>query len=461
MPKKSSPTLLIKNAEYLVTMNPKREVLRRASVFIRDNQIVEVNSKKKSADQVINATGMIVLPGFINCHHHLFQAFLRHVPEMQNQRRIDRWIGMVSRLTKRMDPEAHYWAALINMVELLLSGCTTTTDMLYLFPKQFNSLELFSAGIQASKDLGMRFHPYRGSMSLSKKDGALFVDDVVEASDEIVEHTVEAIKRFHDSSTNSLCRVGIAPCTIFTSTQKDYRNASALAKEYDLNLQTHLSESQYEEEYSQKKYHKTPLEYLQSLGWDDERVNFVHGIEVNQGDIRLLQKSNGSVCHCPISNARSPVGQKGIAPIAELLEAKVTVGIGVDGSAGNDSSNMLEEMRWARTIQGARKQATYLKPLDVISMATIGGARALRWDKAIGSLDPGKKADICIFTLNDSVGHVGAWDQVGSLLSCQTKRAHTVLVDGRVVARDGELLTMNESKIIEKARKKWKQAFNQ
>lgn len=458
MLQKCLPTLLIKNAEYVVTVNAKGQVLRRASILVQGNQIAEVNTKKKTADQVIDASGMVALPGFINCHHHMSQAFLRHVPQMQNQR-IDRWIALVCDLTQKMDAEAHYWAALVNMAELLLSGCTTTTDMLYLFPKKYQSLELFAASIKAAEDLGMRFHPFRGSMSLSRKDGALFADEVVETPEEISLRTVEAVERFHDPGEDSMCRVGIAPCTIFTSTPQDYQTATALAEKHDLNLQTHLSESAYEQEYSQERFQKTPLEYLQSLGWVDERVSIVHGIELDPKDITRLKKSKSSLCHCPISNARSPIGQQGIAPVWECMHEGINVAIGVDGSAGNDSSNILEEMRWARTIQGARRDATYLQPLAVLSMATLGGAKALRWDQAIGSLEPGKKADMAIFNLNDSIGHVGAWDLVGSLISCQAKRVHTLLVDGKVVVRDGELLPMSESKIIEKARKKWRQIF--
>lgn len=457
---KSQPTLLIKNARQLVTMNQRREIIRNGSILIEGNKIIEINSKLKNADIVLDATGKIILPGFINTHHHFFQAFLRHVPAMQNQR-IDKWIAILSNFAKKMSPEARYQAAMVNMVELLFSGCTTAADMSYIFPQKFNHLDLFASEVKAANDIGIRFHPFRGSLSLSKKDGSEFDDDVVENSDQIIERTRQIIDKFHQSGRDAMLKVGIGPCTIFTNTPKDYRQAAILAKEFDLNLQTHLSESNFEQQLVQEKYHKTPLELFQSLGWDDERANFVHCLELENQDIDLLKKHHSSVCHCPISNARSSLGQQGVAPIWEMLEKGLTISIGVDGSAGNDSSNILEEMRWARTMQGVRPQSTYLKPEDVLYMGTMGGARALRWDDMLGSLEVGKCADLAIFDIRDSISHVGVWDEIGSLISCQAKRADTVIINGKIVIDQGQLQTLNETKVIKKARHIWKTTFEQ
>ena len=451
-------SILIKNADYLVTSNDRGQILRRASLLIEDNLIASINPKNKLADKVINARGKVVLPGLINTHHHLFQAFMRHHDELQNQK-IDKWIGKVAFLAKKMNPEAHYYAALVNLAELLLSGCTTTTDMLYLFPKKYSHEELFSAGIRAAQNLGIRFHPYRGSMSLSQKDGALFPDDTVETSEEIIERTTAMIEKYHNEGRSGMVKVGIAPCTVFTNTAQDYLNATETAKKYNVNLQTHVSESEYEQEYILQKFKTTPLEYIQSLGWNDLRVSWVHGIELNKQDLKLIQKHKQSICHCPISNARSAVDQKGVAPVWEMLKAGVNICLGVDGSAGNDSSNILEEMRWARTLQGVRSEATYLKPMEVFYMATMGGAKALRWDDMLGSLEPGKCADIAIFDINDSVGHVGAWDKVGSLISCQAKRADTVIINGKIIVKDGQLLSQDESRLIKKAWKVWNKIY--
>jgi cytosine/adenosine deaminase-related metal-dependent hydrolase len=305
-----------------------------------------------------------------------------------------------------MDAEAHYYASLSNMIELLYSGCTTTADMMYIFPKKFNHLELFGATVNAAKKCGIRFHPFRGSMSVSRKDGGLFGDDVVESHHQITERTEETIREFHDNSADAMVKVGIAPCTVFTSTKDDYLSAAEVAQKYQTVLQTHLSESLYEQEYIKAKYHQTPLSYLSSLGWNNNKVSFAHCIELTKQDINLIAQQHNSVCHCPISNARSALGQNGIAPITEMINEKINISIGVDGSAGNDSSNMLEEMRWARTIQGARENSTYLSAEEVIYMGTMGGAIALSRQDMIGSIEIGKCADIAIFDVKDSVSKI-------------------------------------------------------
>ncbi len=451
-------TLLIRNAKTVVTMDGKRTILPNTSIYIVGNRIAEIQSKKKYADKVVDARRMIVLPGFINTHHHFFQSFMKHVPELQNQR-IDTWISIVSRLGKKMDERAYYYASLIACIELLQSGCTATTDMHYVFPKSHDHLKIFSSTVKAARELGIRFHPYRGSMSLSKKDGALFDDDVVETSQEIYDRTVETIKSFHQEKPDSMIKVGIGPCTIFTSSKRDYENAAQLAEIYNVNLQTHLSESTYEQAYAHKKYGMNPLTYLKTLGWNTNKASFVHCVELNSREISTIAKQKNSVCHCPISNARSPLGQKGIAPIWEMLKAGVNISIGVDGSAGNDSSNILEEMRWARTIQGVREKATYLSPMDVLHMGTVGGARSLRWDNEIGSLEIGKCADIILFETGISAESIGVWDEVGALMSCQAKKAHTVIVNGEVVIQAGKFLRINEQDYVKEAQVYWKKTF--
>ncbi|MBU2052081.1 amidohydrolase family protein [Patescibacteria group bacterium] len=451
-------TLLIKNADYIVSLDKTGRVLRKTSILIEGNKISQIGTKINKADSVIDASGKIVLPGFINAHHHLSQAFLRHVPEFQNQR-IDKQINLLCRLTKKMTPEAHYWAAKINMAELIFSGCTTTTDFLYIFPKQYDAGQLFEASIKAAKDLGIRFHPFRGSMSLSKKDKALFADDVVEPTDKAIINTEKAIKRWHQRARDGMVKVGIAPCAVFTNTSEDFRQAALLAKKYKVNLQTHLSETKYEQDFVRKKYKTTPVEYLQKLGWDNDKVSWVHGIELEPKELKLIKKFNQSVCHCPISNARSAIGQKGIAPVWEILKLGINLALGTDGSAGNDSSNILEEMRWARTLQGVRPEATYLKPMDVFYMVTVGGAKALAWDDMLGSLEPGKCADIVIFDINDSIAHIGAWDKVGSLISCQSKRADTVIINGKIVVIKGQLISQNETTLIKKSWQVWHKIY--
>ena len=442
MPQK---TILIKNADYIITFDKKESILKNKSLLIEGKQIKKIGTKITSADYVINAKDMIVIPGLINCHHHLFQCGLRGMPKLQNQK-INKWINIVCKYAKKIDDKIMYYAALTNMAELLLYGCTTTTDMHYLFPK--GNYGLIESTIQAAKDIGIRFHPYRGSMSLSKKNGQLFPDKIVESSEEIYSRSEKLIKTHHDPSRFSMLRVGIAPCTVFSSSASDFKNAVLLARKYNINLQTHLSESRFEDSYVISKYNKRPLEYLQSLGWIGPQVSFVHGINLTDKDIKALRKSGSALIHCPISNARKPVGDIGIAPITELLKQKITVGVGTDGSAGNDSSNVLEELRWARTLQGARESSTYLNPLTTLAMATKSGAKALRWDNTIGSIENDKAADIALFNLRNNVEFAGANDPITALISCQAKRAETVIVNGKIVVDKGLLTTFSEEYII-------------
>ncbi len=442
-------SILIKNADYIVTMDLSDRVLREASIFIEGSRIQEVDSKKTRADTIIDGRGKIVLPGFVNCHHHMFQCGLRGKPELQNQK-IDKWIAIVCDYTAAMDEELMYYSSLANMAELLLYGCTTTTDMLYIFPK--GKKNFFAATIRAAHDIGIRFHPYRGSMSLSKKDGALFPDAIVQDSEAIALETENLIKKYHDDSDASMLRIGIAPCTIFTNTKEDFENAASLSKKYNVNLQTHLSESEFENEYSINKFKKRPYQYLSDLGWQGERVSFTHCIHVNTDEISTMSATKTNVVHCPISNARKPIGESGVAPIWEMLDAKLNVGVGVDGSAGNDSSNMLEELRWVRTIQGTRKVSTYLKPDVVFRMGTMNGAKLLDWDKIIGSIEVGKTADLGIFQLN-SIESSGFMDPITALISTQTRRAETVIINGRTVVDNKHLTTMSEQHIVQNIRK--------
>lgn len=454
---KEEKTILIKDADYIVTMDATKRILRHASLYIEGSIIREINSKRTKADRVISARGKIVIPGLINCHHHMFQCMMRGMPELQNQT-IDRWINIVCKTTKKMDAEMIYYSALANMAELLLYGCTTTTDMLYLFPK--GKKGFFDATIKAAKDIGIRSYPYRGSMSLSRKDGALFPDDVVEDSDTIASETELIIRKYHSADHDTILKIGIAPCTIFTSSKRDYQNAAVLSKQYGVNLQTHVSESEFENEYAIKTFHKRPIAYLRSLGWVGKRVSFTHCINVNAQEIKSLATTKTNVVHCPISNARSPIGDGGIAPVYEMLKQRVNVSIGVDGSAGNDSSNVLEELRWARTMQGARKVSTYLKSHDVLAMGTMGGAKALNWDTAIGSIEKEKKADLAIFNLGHDIEYAGAFnDPVTALIACQARRAMTTIVNGRIIVDEGVLQTQSGEEMIRKLQRFTKDLF--
>lgn len=449
--RKKPKSLLIENADYLVTMDKNRRILRNASVYIEGPEIKEVDSKRKKADKAINASGMIVLPGFINCHHHMFQCAFRGMPKLQNQK-ISKWISIICNGVKQMDEEMIYFSSLANMAELLLYGCTTTTDMLYMFPRKKKNF--FEITIKAAKDIGIRFHPYYGSMSLSQKDGAFFSDDVVQNSKTILLKSESLIKKFHNTDLFSMIKVGLAPCAIFTNSKEDYLNAVKLAKKYKVNLQTHVGESEYENSYSVEKFKKRPVYYLQSLGWKGKIVSFTHCINITDKEIKKIAQTKTNVVHCPVSNARKPIGEIGVAPIWKMIKNGVNVAIGVDGSAGNDSSNVLEELRWARILQGTQRKSTYLKPMDVLEMGTVNGAKLLNWENEIGSLEQNKAADIAIFNTRNKIEHAGAvCDPVSSLIASQAVPAEYVIINGKVVVEKERLKTFSLKEIIKKENK--------
>ncbi len=413
-------SILIKNAEYLVTMNKKREILRNVSCLIENQQIKEIPTRKNQADKIIDASGMIVLPGFINCHHHMFQSLFRNVPYLQNQR-IDRWITGMMAMGQEVTPEASYWCAMTAIAELLLSGCTTTADFFYISPE--NKEEILEMIIKAAEDIGMRLHLYQESEAL--------------------------IEKYHQPGRFSMLRIGLGICAPFTKPKRDFEKIAKLARRYGVNLQIHVAESEFEVNYCLEKYGKRPVFYLQEIDWKNHDVSYVHCIYLDKEEIKALGRSKTCVIHCPISNARG----EGIAPVTEMLEEGVIVGIGVDGSAGNDSSNILEEMRWARTLQGARPGFTYLKSSEVLEMGTIGGARVLGRDD-IGSIEVGKAADIAVFDPRNKISHAGAvCDPVGSLITSQAIPAEYVIVNGKIVVEKGTLKTIDLNDIVRRQNK--------
>lgn len=413
-------SILIKNAEYLVTMNKKREILRNVSCLIENQQIKEIPTRKNQADKIIDASGMIVLPGFINCHHHMFQSLFRNVPYLQNQR-IDRWITGMMAMGQEVTPEASYWCAMTTIAELLLSGCTTTADFFYISPE--NKEEILEMIIKAAEDIGMRLHLYQENEAL--------------------------IEKYHQSGRFSMLRIGLGICAPFTKPKRNFEKIAKLARRYGVNLQIHVAESEFEVSFCQEKFGKRPVFYLQSLGWKGPDVSYVHCIYLNKEEIKIFAQSKTNVVHCPISNARG----EGIAPITEMLEQGINVGIGVDGSAGSDSSNVLEEMRWARTLQGARPGFTYLKPSEVLEMGTIGGVKVLGRND-IGSIEAGKAADIAVFDPRNKISHAGAvCDPVGSLITSQAIPAEYVIVNGKIVVEKGILKTVDLNDIVRRQNK--------
>ncbi len=422
--------------------------LQDVTVRIVGNRIVAVGPDVSivDADIVIDGADKVVLPGLVNTHHHLFQAVLRTWPALQNQP-IDRWIARVCGVASQLDDEAIYSAALANLGELLLYGCTLSSDMHYLFPA--HATNWLSATVSAADALGIRFDAFRGSLSRKSADGGTFPDDVVQPIDVILRDIARLVDLHHDPRPDARVRIGAAPCTLFSNTLDEYREVAALAHAKGILLQTHLAESAFEVEDCIARFGKRPLAVLEERGWVGPNVSFVHGITLEDAEIDRLAQAGTAISHCPISNARQSLGEWGVAPIPRMLEKGVTVGVGVDGAAGNDSSNLLEELRWARTVQGIPATSTYLAIPTVLEMGTLGGARLLGRASELGSIEVGKLADIAIFDLSPRLELAGAfWDPIGSLLSCQARRAHSVLVDGEVVVQDGRLVRVDESEVV-------------
>jgi cytosine/adenosine deaminase-related metal-dependent hydrolase len=437
------PTLLLRNAELILTMDDKKTRFRNGGIFARDGFIEAVGPTENlppTADTIIDASGMIVLPGLVNTHHHLYQTLTRVVPKAQNAKLFD-WLVTLYPIWARLTGEAVYISALVGMAELLLSGCTTTTDHLYIFP---NDVSLDDE-IRAAREIGIRFHPCRGSMSLGRSKGGLPPDEVVQSEEEILADCERLIKTYHDPSPGSMCRIALAPCSPFSVTPELMRDTAQMARRYGVLLHTHLAETLDEENFCLEKYKMRPLDYMAKLGWLGEDVWFVHVVHVNQRDIKILAEMGSGVAHCPSSNMR--LGS-GIAPVVEMLKAGVKVGLAVDGSASNDSSNMLGEARQALLLQRVRYGADSISAEEVLEMATKGGAKVLGRED-IGSLEPGKAADFIGIRL-ERLEYAGAsvHDPVASLVFCSPVKVDLAVVNGRVVVEDGELLTVDLDEIV-------------
>lgn len=439
------PTLLLRHADLIFTMDERRTRLYDGAILVRDNIIEAIGPTKdlpSTADIVIDASGMIVLPGLVNTHHHLYQTLTRVIPETQNAKLFD-WLVYLYPIWARLTSEAVYISALVGMAELLLSGCTTTTDHLYLFP---NNVSLDDE-IRAAQEIGIRFHPCRGSMSLGRSKGGLPPDEVVQSEDKILADCERLINTYHDPSPRAMCRIALAPCSPFSVTPELMIETAQIARRYKVMLHTHLAETLDEETFCLEKYGMRPLDYMAKLGWLGEDVWFVHVVHVNSRDIEILAETGSGVAHCPTSNMR--LGS-GISPVVEMLKKGVKVGLAVDGSASNDSSHMLAEARQALLLQRIRYGASSISAEDVLELATRGGAKVLGRDD-IGSLEPGKAADFIGIRL-ERLEYAGAsvHDPVAALIFCSPVKVDLAVVNGKVVVENGNLLTVDLEKIVRK-----------
>jgi len=438
-------TLLIKNATVLVTMDDAHRRIADGGLFVRDNIIEAVgptDTLPATADRVINAQGMLLLPGLVNTHHHLYQTLTRAVPAVQDAV-LFKWLKTLYPIWARMDGEAVYVSAKLGLAELLLSGATTVSDHLYIYPNDV----AIDDEIRAAQELGVRFHPCRGSMSRGESQGGLPPDRVVEQEDAILRDTQRVIETYHEPGPYGMVRIVVAPCSPFSVTEDLMRESAALARSYGVHLHTHLAETADEEDFCKATAGKRPVAYAESLGWLGDDVWFAHGVHINAEEIALMAQTRTGVAHCPSSNMRLA---SGIAPVRAYLDAGVPVGLAVDGSASNDSSHLLAEARIALLLQRVQGNPAGLTAEEALWIATRGGAEVLGRDD-IGQLAPGKAAD-CIGVRLDTVGYAGGaiHDPLAATVFCQPQNVALSVINGRVIIEEGQLLTAELPSLIER-----------
>jgi cytosine/adenosine deaminase-related metal-dependent hydrolase len=431
--------LLIKNAAYVATMDDAARELRNVDILVSGGVISEIGVDLERDGEVIDAKGFLITPGLVNTHHHLFQTLTRAVPGAQDSLLFG-WLQRLYPIWETLTPEDMYLSAQIGLAELALSGCTLAADHMYLFP---NGSKLDDT-IAAAADIGMRFHPTRGSMSIGVSDGGLPPDSLVEREADILEDSIRLIDRFHDASEGSMCRVSLAPCSPFSVSQDLMRDSALLARDKGVMLHTHLAENDEDIAYSLEKFGCRPGQYAEDLGWVGDDVWFAHVVKLDQQEIDLFAKHQVGVAHCPCSNCR--LGS-GIAPIREMRDAGVPVGLGVDGSASNDSGNLMNEARQAMLLQRVAKGADAMSAREALHIATRGGAEVLGRDDC-GQIAVGKRADIAMWDIN-GIEMAGSWDPIAILLAGPQK-VHNLLVEGRQIVRDGILTSVDLPLAIER-----------
>jgi len=437
-------TLLVKHAELLVTMNDDRLRIPGGSLFVRDNVIEQVGPTAElpsGADHVIDAHGMIILPGLINTHHHFYQTLTRAVPAAQDATLFG-WLKTLYPIWAGMNSEAVYTSALVALAELMLSGCTTASDHLYIYPNDCR----IDDEIRAAQEIGIRFQPCRGSMSLGESKGGLPPDSVVEEEDFILKDTQRVIETYHDPSPGAMLRIVVAPCSPFSVTPDLMREAAALARAYGVRLHTHLAETLDEERFCLREFGRRPVGYAEDLGWVGDDVWHVHCVHLNEQEVGVFAQTGTSVCHSPSSNMRLA---SGIAPVRAYLDAGVAVGLGVDGSASNDSSHLLAEARMALLLQRVSGNPAGLSGEEALWLATRGGAQVLGRDD-VGELAPGKAADFIGLRLG-RLDYAGALhDPLAALVFCSPQQVDLSVINGQTVVEGGYLLTVDMEPVVER-----------
>lgn len=434
-----SSEYLIRGAEVVVTMDGARRELRGADVLMRGGVIAAVGEGLECPGEVIEAKGCVVTPGLVNTHHHLYQTLTRAVPGGQDALLFG-WLKTLYPIWAKMGPEEMHTSALVGLAELALSGCTLTSDHLYLFP---NGARLDDT-IAAAGEIGLRFHPTRGAMSIGESAGGLPPDSLVEREAAILDDCIRVIDAFHNPAPGAMVRVGVAPCSPFSVSRELMRDAALLARDKGVMLHTHLAENDEDVAYSLAQFGCRPGQYAEELGWVGEDVWHAHCVKLDSAEIDLFARTHTGVAHCPCSNCR--LGS-GIAPVRAMRDAGVRVALGVDGSASNDAGSLVAEARQAMLLQRVQNGADAMSAREALEIATLGGAQVLgRSD--LGSLERGKRADIAVWDVS-GLEAAGAWDPVAALLLAGPPRVKHLFVEGRPVVRAGQLATLDLPRVIE------------
>ena len=435
---------VIKNADLIISMDDVRRVLNNYDILISDGQIqkVEKNIRLNGLEKVIDAAGCLVTPGLVNTHHHLFQSLTKAVPGGQNALLFG-WLKTLYPIWSLFGPEEIRISTILGLSELALSGCTMSSDHLYLFP---NGATLDDT-IFAAQEVGLRFYPTRGSMSIGESLGGLPPDSLVEKEKDIINDCIRLIDKFNDTSPASMIRIGLAPCSPFSVTRELMRDTAVLARDKKVTLHTHLAENEEDIAYSLEKFGCRPGQYAEELGWTGKDVWHAHCVKLDKQEINLFSRSRTGVSHCPCSNCR--LGS-GIAPINEMLTSGVNVGLGVDGSASNDSGSLISEARQAMLLQRVSNGADAMSAMDALELATRGGADILGRPEC-GRIQVGARGDLAIWDIS-GIDSAGSWDPAALLLAGPKKVMHLV-VEGRIIVCDGYIVTVKMSEVLSETKR--------
>ena len=428
---------LIRNADIILTMDDDRRELANHDILLRDGAVAAIGTGLTTDGDVIDVSGHLVTPGLVNTHHHLYQTLTRAVPGGQNALLFG-WLKTLYPIWARFGPDEMFTSAQVGLAELALSGCSLSSDHLYLYP---NGARLEDT-IHAATALGLRFHPTRGAMSIGESDGGLPPDALVEREADILNDMIRVVDAFHDPSEGAMVRVGLAPCSPFSVSRELMRDAALLARDKGVMLHTHLAENDEDIAYSQEMFGCRPGQYAEDLGWTGDDVWHAHCVKLDGSEIDLFARSRTGVAHCPCSNCR--LGS-GIAPVRAMRDAGVPVGLGVDGSASNDAGSLVDEARQAMLLQRVARGADAMSSREALEIATRGGADVLGRPDC-GRLAVGARADVAIWDLH-GLETAGSWDPAALLLA-GPRRVRHLLVEGRQIVRDGQITTLDVDALI-------------